>query len=109
MFLLFFFFFFSSRRRHTIFDCDWSSDVCSSDLTPGLKPVAVTRAAYIPEIRRAILAGVSSRFHCFGSRARQDMPIVVKSRDALSETVVGDSPMNEIRLKPGKTANSSGL
>src|SRR5256886_10329986 len=25
-------FFFSSRRRHTRFDCDWSSDVCSSDL-----------------------------------------------------------------------------
>src|SRR3990167_10020719 len=24
---------FSSRRRHTRFDCDWSSDVCSSDLT----------------------------------------------------------------------------
>src|SRR5256886_9022937 len=22
---------FSSRRRHTYFDCDWSSDVCSSD------------------------------------------------------------------------------
>src|SRR5256886_8543590 len=29
-----FFFFFSSRRRHTRFDCDWSSDVCSSDLWP---------------------------------------------------------------------------
>src|SRR5688572_3759914 len=29
---IFFFFFFSSRRRHTRFDCDWSSDVCSSDL-----------------------------------------------------------------------------
>src|SRR6266567_6215330 len=29
---LFFFFFFSSRRRHTRFDCDWSSEVCSSDL-----------------------------------------------------------------------------
>src|SRR2546430_7666729 len=26
------FFFFSSRRRHTRFDCDWSSDVCCSDL-----------------------------------------------------------------------------
>src|SRR5256885_10722990 len=25
-------FFFSSRRRHTIFQGDWSSDVCSSDL-----------------------------------------------------------------------------
>src|SRR5256886_13573307 len=29
---LFYAFFFSSRRRHTRFDCDWSSDVCSSDL-----------------------------------------------------------------------------
>src|SRR5438034_8823913 len=26
------FFFFSSRRRHTRSLCDWSSDVCSSDL-----------------------------------------------------------------------------
>src|SRR5688572_31663587 len=32
-----FFFFFSSRRRHTRFDCDWSSDVCSSDLS-GFRP-----------------------------------------------------------------------
>src|SRR2546430_8859009 len=31
-----FFFFFSSRRRHTRFDCDWSSDVCSSDLVKGV-------------------------------------------------------------------------
>src|SRR2546430_3527940 len=30
------FFFFSSRRRHTRFDCDWSSDVCSSDLSHAL-------------------------------------------------------------------------
>src|SRR6266478_7556178 len=28
-----YFFFFSIRRRHTRFDCDWSSDVCSSDLS----------------------------------------------------------------------------
>src|SRR5438477_7243588 len=27
------FFFFSSRRRHTRLTCDWSSDVCSSDLS----------------------------------------------------------------------------
>src|SRR5260370_28488691 len=27
--------FFSSRRRHTRFKCDWSSDVCSSDLKKG--------------------------------------------------------------------------
>src|SRR5688572_31633031 len=40
VFFIFFFFFFSSRRRHTRFDCDWSSDVCSSDL-------------YAPQPRRA--------------------------------------------------------
>src|SRR5690606_40135777 len=32
-FVFLFFFFFSSRRRHTRFSRDWSSDVCSSDLT----------------------------------------------------------------------------
>src|SRR5256886_5904356 len=31
-------FLFSSRRRHTRFDCDWSSDVCSSDLLPPPRP-----------------------------------------------------------------------
>src|SRR5215510_2466838 len=36
MLFIFFFFFFSSRRRHTRWPRDWSSDVCSSDLTaPG--------------------------------------------------------------------------
>src|SRR2546430_3232479 len=36
-------FFYSSRRRHTIFDCDWSSDVCSSDLgtTQGVADAAL--------------------------------------------------------------------
>src|SRR5438093_6792464 len=32
-FFFFFFFFFSSRRRHTRLVSDWSSDVCSSDLS----------------------------------------------------------------------------
>src|SRR5260221_652103 len=32
---LFLVFFFSSRRRHTRSLCDWSSDVCSSDLLLG--------------------------------------------------------------------------
>src|SRR2546430_14507089 len=33
------FVFFSSRRRHPRFDCDWSSDVCSSDLTFRSSPI----------------------------------------------------------------------
>src|SRR5215204_1786827 len=32
-------FFFSSRRRHTRSLCDWSSDVCSSDLTATIAPL----------------------------------------------------------------------
>src|SRR5207237_122239 len=35
-------FFFSSRRRHTRFKCDWSSDVCSSDLLKNVS--AIVRA-----------------------------------------------------------------
>src|SRR5437016_6536096 len=33
------FFFFSSRSRHTRLVSDWSSDVCSSDLTPAHKDI----------------------------------------------------------------------
>src|SRR5260221_10554406 len=36
--LYFFVFFFSSRRRHTRSLCDWSSDVCSSDLLKRSSP-----------------------------------------------------------------------
>src|SRR6266436_6873792 len=35
-----FFFFFSSRRRHTRCSRDWSSDVCSSDLSSKRAPPA---------------------------------------------------------------------
>src|SRR5882762_11003844 len=35
------FFFFSSRRRHTRFKCDWSSDVCSSDLEHSVPVIIV--------------------------------------------------------------------
>src|SRR5688572_31938281 len=45
-------FFFSSRRRHTRFDCDWSSDVCSSDL------LAATGATLVhPYADAAVIAG----------------------------------------------------
>src|SRR5690606_31293590 len=33
---------FSSRRRHTRFSRDWSSDVCSSDLTPPWSSASTT-------------------------------------------------------------------
>src|SRR3712207_2977112 len=40
-------FFFSSRRRHTRYWRDWSSDVCSSDLTDGTQEVARSLGARV--------------------------------------------------------------
>ena len=31
--MIFFFFFFKQKTAYEIYQCDWSSDVCSSDLT----------------------------------------------------------------------------
>src|SRR5438876_8436763 len=58
--VVFFFFFFSSRRRHTRWTGDWSSDVCSSDLSrrlvreqPGGQPPLVRSGAGIGQpVRR---------------------------------------------------------
>ena len=33
----FFFFFFKQKTAYEIVDCDWSSDVCSSDLVKGVE------------------------------------------------------------------------
>src|SRR2546430_6561112 len=52
-----FFFFFSSRRRHTRFDCDWSSDVCSSDVNA----VVFTRIDDHPARLREVLAHEEAR------------------------------------------------
>src|SRR5262249_50201793 len=49
-------FFFSSRRRHTTLVSDWSSDVCSSDLSANLapqeggEPERVERAMLTPDM-----------------------------------------------------------
>src|SRR5438034_11380423 len=52
-------FFFSSRRRHTRSLCDWSSDVCSSDLgvEPSLLPPgqeAVDKLLSVFELEKAV-------------------------------------------------------
>src|SRR6266567_2984422 len=62
-----FFFFFSSRRRHTRFDCDWSSDVCSSDLddgvtlnTPGGPHIGPNQFQNFPVISKAMASGAGT-------------------------------------------------
>src|SRR5258706_11693340 len=47
-----FFFFFSSRRRHTRLVSDWSSDVCSSDLSVGTTTVHLDTSAGQADVSR---------------------------------------------------------
>src|SRR6266478_9952952 len=56
-------FFFSSRRRHTRFDCDWSSDVCSSDLYSHGRGVAKDEVEAINLFRKAGEAGEVGGFN----------------------------------------------
>src|SRR5690606_40411118 len=48
--------FFASRRRHTSFSRDWSSDVCSSDLTTGQSRASIWafRANYLDLFARQL-------------------------------------------------------
>src|SRR5690242_21012354 len=55
MIVIFFFFFFSSRRRHTRLTCDWSSDVCSSDLDRNRRQAESWIAAKLAEAVAQIL------------------------------------------------------
>src|SRR6266481_4419249 len=41
-------FFFSSRRRHTRWNCDWSSDVCSSDISNSGDPASFLYGGITP-------------------------------------------------------------
>src|SRR2546427_2296570 len=61
---VYFFFFFSSRRRHTRFDCDWSSDVCSSDLVP--LPLDVLQVLARRALGRVVLAHVAEAARVLG-------------------------------------------
>src|SRR5256886_9967470 len=69
---------FSSRRRHTRFDCDWSSDVCSSDLVL---------------LRRM----VGNRVSCPDSAARSVRPFVPRAQPIL---ILKDSFSRQVKVSP---------
>src|SRR5215204_2937556 len=56
-----FFFFFSSRRRHTRSLCDWSSDVCSSDLAATVLRAVVERAPLDPALVEDVILGCANQ------------------------------------------------
>src|SRR5688572_33462939 len=76
--------FFASRRRHTMFDCDWSSDVCSSDLSV-LARAAVSApapvAAPAPAAALATAAVARSEERRVGKECRSGGPAEYEKRN----------------------------
>src|SRR5207237_6704135 len=85
------YFFFSSRRRHTRFKCDWSSDVCSSDLAYAYQNGA-NRIAFIG-------AGESALPALMDDQSRHLFAIV-----ALSPGPLGTLTANDLRGKIGRAS-----
>src|SRR5436190_7419095 len=63
-------FFFSSRRRHTISLCDWSSDVCSSDLRPEIEAAARERFTEWQQPDGSVMARARSEERRVGKECR---------------------------------------
>src|SRR6266436_8426216 len=68
MIVSFFFFFFSSRRRHTRCSRDWSSDVCSSDLTLMVPLYELERAYELAKTDPSFQADFQSLLKNFAGR-----------------------------------------
>ena len=71
---LLFFFFFKQKTAYEIYQCDWSSDVCSSDLSERL---AATPEERTPRVR---LRGFALRGFCFEGRAAAHVRCLVICR-----------------------------
>src|SRR5256885_6507939 len=80
-------FFFSSRRRHTRLQGDWSSDVCSSDLSHRSRPPALAPIADLSQVSSIRASGDSFRFDAsvrhLGSLASLSL-ITSQRRDGLA-------------------------
>src|SRR5438132_4701286 len=80
-------FFFSSRRRHTRSLCDWSSDVCSSDLDAAWKFNLFTAEKFAQDLE---------------GKLRINMP-VLKTSAADTQGWLATPPAN-MRLKIGRAS-----
>src|SRR6266478_8233938 len=84
--LIFMFFFFSSRRRHTSFDCDWSSDVCSSELAVRLS--RVRQLVRKGDVRARVVEGLLGDLHRVVSAVQLGITVASLALGALGESTL---------------------
>src|SRR6185503_8936692 len=102
------FFFFSSRRRHTRCSRDWSSDVCSSDLSrswgerKGKKPIARILAAASAGVEPRIM-GVGPAYAIPAALQRANLKLsdmdVIEINEAFASQVLGCLKLMNVDFK----------
>src|SRR5260221_5916504 len=101
------FFFFSSRRRHTISLCDWSSDVCSSDLDvlrarePGDPALEAEREAAVrghPVPERLQVALVRPGWQAPRRQGRQVVLVAVEALAAGDDLEAAEEQVEAVRV-----------
>src|SRR6266852_8095843 len=94
-----YFFFFSSRRRHTRCYRDWSSDVCSSDLsvTPAkageirIKSLVVNTSYFNDYAER--IKEFENVFNIRGSVKQRERDVVMGGLGLIAQFAEGDAPV----------------
>src|SRR5690606_39693666 len=102
------FFFFSSRRRHTRFSRDWSSDVCSSDLSPKARlnrEFTLAPFCHAPEERAGKAGAAARRARLRANRARRSKIGRASSRERAKNKQI--SKTEEKQSKDSKITNHS--
>src|SRR5690554_7455060 len=104
---VFFFFFFSSRRRHTRCGRDWSSDVCSSDLTRlqhhlDYFRTSMNASGAIGKKLGFITQEIGREINTLGSKAyHADLQkIVVEMKDYLEKIKRSEEHTSELQSRP---------
>src|SRR2546427_10706938 len=102
------FFFFSSRRRHTRFDCDWSSDVCSSDLSS--VPISRVRCSKCPGASPAeyVAWGDTNAPEADRREASALLAELVEKDHSRHNAVYSGMTLEELRQRVGRKASSAG-
>src|SRR6266480_6232729 len=94
--IFYFFFFFSSRRRHTRLTCDWSSDVCSSDL------VAAVALAFAGLVLAAAFVGLTVQSNAIGREIagyHNDVAADQAQHDALAAQIANQNTPDYVKEK----------